>query len=123
MRGDRRRRRRASAVGQRGAATILVIALAGVLLMIGAGLGVVAAMVADHRRAQSAADLAALAGAGAVLGGDPCAEAATIAGHNGATVTSCAVQGRDVVVEVMVEGSRWLWQTGDLVARARAGPG
>ena len=48
---------------QRGSATLLVLAMAGVLLLVGSALGVVAAMVRAHRVAQSAADLAALAGA------------------------------------------------------------
>jgi uncharacterized membrane protein len=64
---------RQSGRGERGAATILVIAMAGVLLLVGSALGVVQAMVVAHRRAQAAADLAALAGASASMRGeDPC---------------------------------------------------
>ena len=48
---------------QSGAATLLVMAMAGVLLLLGAALAVVTALVAAHRVAQAAADLAALAGA------------------------------------------------------------
>ena len=55
---------------ERGAATVLTIAFAGLLLLLGAALGVVQAMVVAHRTAQSAADLAALAGAEAELRGD-----------------------------------------------------
>jgi hypothetical protein len=44
-----------------GSATVLVLAMAGVLVLIGAALGTVAAMVQAHRLAQSGADLAALA--------------------------------------------------------------
>jgi secretion/DNA translocation related TadE-like protein len=113
------RRRR----GERGAATLLVVAIAGLLLWVGAALGVVAAMVGAHRSAQAAADLAALSGATRLAdGGDPCAEAATVATANGATLTSCTVADRDVRVAVEVAGPRWLGQTGDLGAEARAGP-
>jgi uncharacterized membrane protein len=57
----------------------MVVACLSLLLLVGAGLGVVAAMVRDHRVAQSAADLAALAGASALQrGDDPCAAAAAM---------------------------------------------
>ncbi|TYL49912.1 flp pilus-assembly TadE/G-like family protein [Nocardioides sp. BGMRC 2183] len=109
--------------GERGAASVLVVSLCGVLLLLGAGMGVVAAILVDHRRAQSAADLAALAGATAIGdGGEACSSAAAVAELNGAALTACAVEGQDVVVDVIVSGPRWLGQTGDLVARARAGP-
>ena len=67
---------------QRGAASLLVVALLSVLLLVGAALGVVAAMVWAHRVAQSAADLAALAGAADLQEGeDACAAASRIAGR------------------------------------------
>jgi secretion/DNA translocation related TadE-like protein len=109
---------------QKGAASLLVVALLSVLLLVGAGLGVVAAMVWAHRIAQSAADLSALAGASDLQAGeDACAGASRIAGANGAGLSSCVVQGEEVVVEVTVEGPRWLGQDADMSARARAGPG
>ena len=105
-----------------GAATVLGVALLGVLLLVGAALGVVAAMVEAHREAQSAADLAALAGAAAAgRGSDGCAAAARIASANGADLTGFWPDGRDVRVEVTVAGPHWLGQDGDLVAEARAG--
>ncbi len=108
---------------ERGASTLVVVSLAGLLLWLGAALGVVAAMVAAHRTAQAAADLAALAGAARLAdGGDACAEAGAVATANGAALTSCAVDDRDVRVAVEVAGPRWLGQTGDLTAEARAGP-
>jgi secretion/DNA translocation related TadE-like protein len=110
--------------GQRGAATLLAVALMSVLLLVGAALGVVAAMVWAHRAAQSAADLSALAGAADLQEGeDACSTAARIAGANHAGLTSCRVQGEEVLVEVRVGGPRWLGQEADLSARARAGPG
>ena len=109
---------------QRGAASVLVVALLSVLLLVGAALGVVSAMVSAHRIAQSAADLSALAGAAGLQDGeDACAAASRIAGANDARLSSCVVQGEEVVVEVTVAGPRWLGQDADLSARARAGPG
>ena len=110
--------------GDRGAASVLTLALAGVLLLLGAALGVVAALVVAHRTAQSAADLAALAGAQSVAdGADGCAVAARLAAANGAEVRACVVSGREVRVRVVVTGPRWLGQRADLEAEARAGPG
>jgi secretion/DNA translocation related TadE-like protein len=109
--------------GQSGAAAVLVLALAGVLLLVGAALGVVQAMVVAHRRAQSAADLAALAGASAAANGRPaCDSARTVALLNGAELTGCAVTDRTVAVSVRVPGPHWLGQQADLTAEARAGP-
>jgi len=108
----------------RGAATVLAIACLGLVLLVGAGLGVVAAMVADHRRAQAAADLAALAGAAALhQGDDACRVAQRVASANDADLTTCSIEGADVVVTVTVAGPRWLGQSADLEGRARAGPG
>lgn len=111
--------------GERGAATVLVVAMAGLLLLIGAAAGVVGAIVAAHRSAQSAADLVALAGAATLAdhsGRDPCAAAGEVAAANDARIGRCAVEDADVVVEVTVPGPRWLGQDQDLTARARAGP-
>jgi secretion/DNA translocation related TadE-like protein len=108
---------------ERGAATVLVVAILGLLLFVGAALGAVGALVRAHRSAQSAADLAALAGAAALARGeDPCPAAAAVAAANGATTTSCAPDGREVRVAVEVSGPRWLGQGADPTAEARAGP-
>ncbi len=108
---------------ERGAATVLVVAFLGLLLLVGAALGVVGAMVRAHRGAQSAADLAALAGASALArGDDPCTEAAAIAVANGADLVACTPEGREVRLSVVMEGPHWLGQTADLTAEARAGP-
>lgn len=112
---------------QRGAATVLVVAMAGVLLLVGAATGVVAALVVAHRKAQAAADLAVLASATAladpVRARDPCGAAGEVAEANDATLQSCVVEGQDVLVEVTVAGPRWLGQDRNLVGTARAGPG
>ena len=109
---------------ERGAASLLATACLGVLVLIGAALAVVGAMVADHRRAQAAADLAALSGATALQRGqDACAEAGRVATANQARLAQCQVAGQDVVVSVRVTGPRWLGQQADLEGHARAGPG
>ena len=109
--------------GASGSVSLLVVAVVGVLLLMGAALGVVTAMVHSHRVAQSAADLAALGGARTLAqGGDACATAAAIAAANGAGLTGCEVAGRDVTVEVVAPGPHWLGQAADLTGRSRAGP-
>ena len=110
------------ASGERGGVTVFAVACAGVLLLLGAALGVVAALLVAHRTAQAAADLSALAAASAVGRADPCARADGIATANGARLSGCAVVGREVEVVVEVRGPRWLGQRADLTARARAGP-
>jgi secretion/DNA translocation related TadE-like protein len=108
---------------ERGSATLFAVGVIAMLVLVGAALGVVAAMVHAHRVAQSAADLAALAGAtSAARGEDACAAATTIAEANGATVDQCAVDGFDVRLQVTVAGPHWLGQRHDLSAQARAGP-
>jgi secretion/DNA translocation related TadE-like protein len=108
---------------EHGSSTLFAVSCLAVLLVLGAALGVVAAMVHAHRVAQSAADLSALAAADAVgTGRDPCAVGAAIAAANQARVTSCRVGGREASVRVLVSGPGWLGQTGDLEAEARAGP-
>ena len=88
---------RPRSAGDRGAASLLVATCVAVLLTIGAALGVVAALVRSHRSAQSAADLAALAGAAAAQrGDDACAVAAALARANAAALVTCRVLGDDV---------------------------
>lgn len=118
-------------MSERGAATVLTVAMAGVLLLVGAATGVVGAIVVAHRRAEAAADLSALAAATALAGGggsghlgrDPCTAAAEVAEANDAELVECQIEGREVLVEVRVGGPRWLGQDRDLAAQARAGPG
>jgi secretion/DNA translocation related TadE-like protein len=64
------------------------------------------AVVATHR-AQSAADLGAIAGAEfAAFGRDmACARAAQIVTANGATITSCVMDGLDIIVTARVDVS------------------
>ncbi|NAZ82554.1 histidine kinase, partial [Kineococcus sp. R8] len=80
--------------GDAGSGSVLVLGVCAVafsLLLAVLGLG--AAVTARHR-AESAADLAALAGADVVLGrapGQPCVRAGAVLAAAGAAVVSCAV--------------------------------
>lgn len=109
--------------GERGAATLVVMACIGVLLLLGAALGFVAGMVIAHRQAQGAADLAALAAAEAVATGrDGCAAGAEVAEANDGRLVACVVDGAVVTLEVAVTGPRWQEWSHELTAEARAGP-
>ena len=105
-----------------GSATVLVVAMAGVLMFVMVGLSAVGGLVTAQRRAQSAADLAALAGAAAVEA-DACAAALRVARANAASLDGCAVTGRDVRVTVSVAGPRLVGRDPRITAEARAGPG
>ncbi|MGY1759966.1 Rv3654c family TadE-like protein [Geodermatophilus sp. SYSU D00805] len=111
--------------GERGSATVWVIALAGVLAAIGVAAVLVGAAVVGRHRATTAADLAALAGAERAVRGDPgaCAVVGEVAGANGARLTACTV-GDGAVVEVAVAVPVRLGPLGvnRAGARARAGP-
>ena len=111
--------------GERGSATVWVVALAGVLAAIGVAAVLVGAAVVGRHRATAAADLAALAAAEHAVRGDPgaCAAAGEVAGANGARLTACTVGG-GAVVEVAVEVPVRLGPLGVSRAggRARAGP-
>lgn len=108
----------------RGAASVLVLAAGLVLVMAGlGGAAVGSARVARHQ-AQNAADLAALAGAREAIFGEEvaCARAARFATANGARMTSCAVQGLEIVVRAEVAVHPLPRLTGHADAAARAGP-
>lgn len=108
---------------QRGSATLLVLAMTGLLMFLGLGLGGVAAIVLTQRSAQASADLAALAAASAaVAGADACEAAAAIAEANGATLADCRLAGQIVTVAVTTEGPRLVDRRYDVTAEARAGP-
>ena len=104
-----------------GAATVLVLAMAGVLMFVAVGLAAVGGLVTAQRQAQAAADLAALGAAA-----DPaaaCAGAARIAAANEAALDRCEVEGRDVTVTISVSGPAVPWRDVRVSAEARAGPG
>ncbi len=107
----------------RGSASVLAVALLGVATTGSVLVAVLAGAVVDQRRAESAADLAALAGAGAAQDGrDACVPARAVTGRNGGRLVACAVA--DLVVSVRVERrTRSVLGLGfTAVGRARAGP-
>lgn len=108
----------------RGAATLLAVAMMAVILaVVGAAMVVGSAVIARHR-AQSAADLAALAAAGRLAEGQSaaCEWAVSVADRVNARVTACAVESLDVVVTVDVGAALGRWGLGTARAVARAGP-
>jgi secretion/DNA translocation related TadE-like protein len=101
---------------------MLAVTLVGVLLFVTVAVTGVVGLVAGHRRAQAAADLAALAGASGLQDGSPpCRRAATIARRNGAVLTHCRVDDWNVTLGVAVR-ARLPGTSVQLRARARAGP-
>jgi secretion/DNA translocation related TadE-like protein len=110
---------------QRGSGTVLLVGVVGALLALTVGaLWVVSAVVASHR-AQSAADLAALAAAAVLVRGDSsalaCERGTAIAALNGARLASCRA-GPDLTVELVVDVPSTVSRVGIATARARAGP-
>ena len=107
-----------------GAATVLAAAAVGVLvLLLGLGLQVGAATLARHR-AETAADLGALAGAReAVRGRDvACARAGAVVAGNGARLVGCSVEGWTVTVITATACGCMPSVSGGAAGRARAGP-
>ena len=110
--------------GEHGAAAVLVLALAGLLALLGAATSAVAAVGVARQRAAAVADLAALAGAAHALEGEAaaCGWARRLAAEDAASLRSCRLQGdvAEVVSEVRPPGP--LGRFGTATARARAGP-
>ncbi|MDR1808061.1 MAG: hypothetical protein LBR33_09150 [Propionibacteriaceae bacterium] len=85
--------------GDRGAGSLMVVGVALAVTLVAWLVFLVATLAAAHHRAESAADLAALAGARAALAADPahdvtepaCAAAADTAAANGARLDACSV--------------------------------
>ncbi|MBV9013573.1 MAG: flp pilus-assembly TadE/G-like family protein [Pseudonocardiales bacterium] len=108
----------------RGVATVWAAGAIAVLVsmaMFGVYLG--EAAVTRHH-AESAADLAALAGAAQVIGGEQyaCAQARRITDRMHVRLVSCQVHDWDVLVDVAAQPPGWLGSLGAATARARAGP-
>lgn len=112
---------------ERGSATVLAVAAIAVVLTMTAAALVVTATVRDAHVARGAADLAALAAAGALaVGAEPdCGAARRVAAANSATLSSCSADGAGtVVVSVTLTRSTvpgWFTGPGVVSARARAG--
>jgi secretion/DNA translocation related TadE-like protein len=108
----------------RGAASILVLAIGLVLVAAGmAGAAVGAARVGRHQ-ARTAADLGALAGAARAVQGPAvaCERARQLASANRARLVSCRLDGFEIVIEVRVTVTPLPGLTRYASAAARAGP-
>jgi secretion/DNA translocation related TadE-like protein len=115
--------------GDRGAGTVLVLALAAVVVLLALAVGALGAAQRARGSAQAAADLGALAAATAWRqGGDPCATAAEAVRRNDGRLAACVPEGGGTVgVRVTrpalgPEAGAWAASLGDAAARARAGP-
>jgi secretion/DNA translocation related TadE-like protein len=116
--------RRNPAQDERGSASIIAVAMIGVLIMLTTAFMYLGSAVAARHRAQSAADLAALSAAGRLpLGGDAaCAYASAIAKAMRSAVVRCDVDGLDVVVTIDVAVELGRFGAGAARGIARAGP-
>lgn len=108
----------------RGAATVMVVGVIGVLLATTASALVLSGVVLASQRARLAADLGALAGAARLQQASStdaaCAEAARVVRANNALLQGCTVAGMELEVVVAVTPQTW---SSAAVARSRAGPG
>lgn len=114
----------ASTGDDRGVATVWAAGAIAVLMSVAVfGLYLGEAMVVRHQ-AESAADLAALAGAAAVVVGEgyACAQARRVTERMRVQLVSCRTRGWDVLVDVAARPSGWLGGLGAATGRARAGP-
>jgi secretion/DNA translocation related TadE-like protein len=108
----------------RGVATVWAAGAIAVLVSVAVfGLYLGEVVVVRHH-AESAADLAALAGAGYVLPGeqDACTEARRVTDRMRVRLVSCYLRGWDVLVEVSTQLPGWLGTFGSVTGQARAGP-
>ena len=125
---DGRRAVTGRGAGDRGVAVVWSLALVSGLLVIGLASAGVGALAVARQRAATVADIAALAAAQALA--DPCGEATRVAAENQMSITACAADGEDMVVEVSAPppatAIRLLSFLGrpaeDVRALARAGP-
>lgn len=103
---------------------MLAVALIAVLLAVTSAVVVIGSAVAARHRAQAAADLAALAGAGRLASGPEtaCQWSGSVATAMGVRVVGCRVDGLDVVVTAEAAVRLGRLGVGTARATARAGP-
>lgn len=93
--------------------------LIGLLLVMALSFAAAFALITQYQRGRTAADLGALAAAGAA---DPCASAALVVERNGARLRECQPGARDVRITVAVlAGIRGLALPSTITVSARAG--
>ncbi len=107
-----------------GGVTVLAAFALAALLVIVVGVVHVGSAVGGRHRAQAAADLSALAAAGALDRGivDACAAGRVVVERMDGVMTSCVVKDWDVVVEVSITLPLGRFGLRDATAAARAGP-
>jgi len=94
--------------GERGAGSVLVLAVVAATVLVTGMLAPVAGISVVRHRATTAADAAALAAADSLVGvttGDPCERAGEVAAAAGASVLRCVPDGLVVTVRVRVVGT------------------
>lgn len=108
----------------RGAASILILAIGLVLVAAGVAAAAVGAARVGRHQARTAADLGALAGAARAVEGEgsACARARQLAGENQARLTSCRLEGWEIVIAAEVTVTPLPGLTRQATATARAGP-
>ena len=108
----------------RGAASILLLAVGLVLVAAALGGAAVASAIVGNHQARAAADLGALAGAGRAIYGMEvaCGRAQRLVTVNGGRLTGCSVTGLEVVITVEVDVRPLPGVARRATAAARAGP-
>lgn len=111
-------------VDDRGSVTVLGAFVVAALVAVSVLIVHLGAATAARHRAQTGADLAALAGAGRALLAepDPCGAARAIGAANSVRVVDCSVDGSQVSLDVAVSVSLGPFGSREARARARAGP-
>jgi secretion/DNA translocation related TadE-like protein len=110
--------------GDRGAATIWIIAAIAALLLFASGILVVGAATVTRHRAAGAADLAALAAADYAPDGEQaaCGWARWVTDRMRVRLVSCQLDGWDALVRTSADPPGPLARFGAATAHARAGP-
>ncbi|MFC7958483.1 Rv3654c family TadE-like protein [Rhodococcoides kroppenstedtii] len=110
--------------GDRGSASVIGAFVVLSLVVVTATVMWVGAAVAARHRVQAAADLAALAGAAALVEGDAagCAAARVVGDRMGVVLATCAAEGWDLEVRFRVTVRLGRFGVREAVAVARAGP-
>lgn len=110
--------------GDRGMATVWAAGAIAVLVSMAVfGLHLGEAMVVRHQ-VESAADLAALAGAATVVAGEQyaCSQARRVTDRMRVQLASCEIRDWTVLIQATAQPAGWLATLGAATARARAGP-
>jgi secretion/DNA translocation related TadE-like protein len=108
----------------RGSATVLALAICGVIGLVTAVLAGAGLAAVTRHRAALATDAAALAAAADAAQGPTlaCAAARRTLQSNGASLDGCSLDGAYVLVRARVAAPRWIAWAGSATSEARAGP-